>query len=201
MIFAACGRYDEPCASPFPCDELQLRFPHAAAIGVTASLTVIRPFPFASGCATMTQWERVSASNRQTNTLSTSRDGVEIPDPQRVGIRPATDSSSKSVASSNTLTASSSSTKTPTATLTPPNSTSDTTPFSRSLTTTGSSTVTLLVSKRQTLRRRLLSSLTSEITEIASQLYTGTVTSVPPMKRSQLRPLALSSPPSVSRTQ
>ena len=35
-------------------DELQLRFPHAAAIGISARLAAIRPFPFASGCATMT---------------------------------------------------------------------------------------------------------------------------------------------------
>ena len=34
--------------------ELQLRFPHAAAIGISARLAAIRPFPFASGCATMT---------------------------------------------------------------------------------------------------------------------------------------------------
>ena len=56
-------------SAPFPCgdalvawsgglgplyDELQLRFPHAAAIAVSARLAAIRPFPFASGCATMT---------------------------------------------------------------------------------------------------------------------------------------------------
>ena len=35
-------------------DELQLRFPHAAAIGVSARLAAIRPFPFASGCTMMT---------------------------------------------------------------------------------------------------------------------------------------------------
>ena len=35
-------------------DELKLRFPHAAAIAVSARLAAIRPFPFASGCATMT---------------------------------------------------------------------------------------------------------------------------------------------------
>ena len=35
-------------------DELPKRFPHAAAIGISARLAAIRPFPFASGCATMT---------------------------------------------------------------------------------------------------------------------------------------------------
>ena len=35
-------------------DELQLRFPHAAAIGVSARLAAIRPFPFASGSTVMT---------------------------------------------------------------------------------------------------------------------------------------------------
>ena len=35
-------------------DELQLRFPHAAAIGVSARLAAIRPFPFASGFTAMT---------------------------------------------------------------------------------------------------------------------------------------------------
>ena len=35
-------------------EEVQLRFPHAAAIGVSARLAAIRPFPFASGSAVMT---------------------------------------------------------------------------------------------------------------------------------------------------
>ena len=35
-------------------DELQLRFSHMATVGVSARLAAIRPFPFASGCATMT---------------------------------------------------------------------------------------------------------------------------------------------------
>ena len=35
-------------------DELQLRFPYAAAIGISARLAAVRPFPFASGCTTMT---------------------------------------------------------------------------------------------------------------------------------------------------
>ena len=35
-------------------EELQLRFPHAAAIGVSARLAAIRPFPFASGSTVMT---------------------------------------------------------------------------------------------------------------------------------------------------
>ena len=56
-------------SAPFPCgdalvawsgglgslyDELQLRFPHAAAIGISARLAAIRPFSFASGSTTMT---------------------------------------------------------------------------------------------------------------------------------------------------
>ena len=36
------------------CEELQLRFPHAAVIGVSARLAAIRPFPFASVSTTMT---------------------------------------------------------------------------------------------------------------------------------------------------
>ena len=35
-------------------DELTKRFPHAAAIGVSARLAAIRPFPCTSGCVTMT---------------------------------------------------------------------------------------------------------------------------------------------------
>ena len=35
-------------------DELQLRFPHAAAMGISAHLAAIRPFPFASGSTVMT---------------------------------------------------------------------------------------------------------------------------------------------------
>ena len=39
---------------PLLYEEVQLRFPHAAAIGVSARLAAIRPFPFASGSAVMT---------------------------------------------------------------------------------------------------------------------------------------------------
>ena len=39
---------------PLLYEELQLRFPHAAAIGVSARLAAIRPFPFASGSAMTT---------------------------------------------------------------------------------------------------------------------------------------------------
>ena len=35
-------------------DELQVRFPHAAAIGISARLAAIRPFPFASGSTVTT---------------------------------------------------------------------------------------------------------------------------------------------------
>ena len=35
-------------------EELQLRFPHAAAVGIPTQLAAIRPFPFASGCAAAT---------------------------------------------------------------------------------------------------------------------------------------------------
>ena len=39
---------------PLLYEEVQLRFPHAAAIGVSARLAAIRPFPFASGSAITT---------------------------------------------------------------------------------------------------------------------------------------------------
>ena len=39
---------------PLLYEEVQLRFPHAAAIGVSARLTAIRPFPFSSGSAVTT---------------------------------------------------------------------------------------------------------------------------------------------------
>ena len=39
---------------PLLYEEIQLRFPHAAAIGVSARLAALRPFPFASGSAVTT---------------------------------------------------------------------------------------------------------------------------------------------------